>query len=197
MLSRTFFTFSKASCPKINLINQMCLDTAVVFSTCSLDVCIYRTIILLQERILTHNIVGHKHSANKNPFSTWYHLYTKTSQRCLIHMCSPISAFQRLQIYNPSSDDFWSVLHILCDPAAHITFAVCSSLSRWVDTQSRTAPDAIGWIRSAGTAGSTCLSNRGFAYGKTVKAVKAHLHPMFTEASENEGSSQTWLTVKS
>lgn len=40
-----------------------------------------------------------------------------------------MSAFQHLQIYSPSSDDFWSVFHILSDPSALITFTVRSSLS--------------------------------------------------------------------
>lgn len=50
--------------------------------------------------------------------------------QCLINKYSPISAFQQLQIYSPSSDDSWSVFHILRDLSALITFTGRSSF--WV-----------------------------------------------------------------
>lgn len=87
---------------------------------------------------------------------------------CLINKYSPTSAFQHLQIYNPFSDDFGSVFHILSDPSALIAFAVCSgAVVKWTHSHAQ-APDELGWIGSAGMAGSAHRDDHGFAYGKTV-----------------------------
>lgn len=87
---------------------------------------------------------------------------------CLINKYSPTSAFQHLQIYNPFSDDFGSVFHILSDPSALIAFAVCSgAVVKWTHSHAQ-APDELGWIGSARMAGSARRDDHGFAYGKTV-----------------------------
>lgn len=138
-LSRTFFTFSNSLlCPEINLINQMCLDTAV-FSHLS-PWCLYLlnnsavasalVPFIKQERILTHNLLGPKSHSTEG--KSLFHLMSLVHQNVSLvfnkYMLT-YSAFQHVQIYNPSFDDFWSVLHILSDPSAHVTFAVWSSLS--------------------------------------------------------------------
>lgn len=135
-------------CSKIDLIDQMGLGILqhfpTDFSTWPLDACfieVWENVLLFLcfsnllkldsvllftklEVISMHNLPQSKITQLvENPFSTWYHLHLRMSPWWLINKCSPISAFQRLRIYSPSSDAFWSVFHILSDPSALIAFA--------------------------------------------------------------------------